>query len=146
MESSAGVEVEWVMTADSAQVVGNKLYVLGGGWDSLTINSVPAQHAMAVAISIKVPWHETNQKHKFAMDVATEDGASLAKAGGEFDVGRPPGIHPGMSQRLQVTLQLALKLEKTGVYSIVVTLDGREAARTLFNVVPGPGIPARKAA
>ena len=27
------MEIEWLILADSAQIVGNKLYLLGGGWD-----------------------------------------------------------------------------------------------------------------
>jgi len=34
------MEVEWLILADAAQVVGNKLYLMGGGWDKLTINNV----------------------------------------------------------------------------------------------------------
>ena len=33
------MEVEWLILADSAQVIGNKLYLLGGGWDQLAVNT-----------------------------------------------------------------------------------------------------------
>ena len=41
-----------LMLADSAQEVGGKLYILGGGW-SVTGPVVPPS---AVAIKIDVPW------------------------------------------------------------------------------------------
>ncbi len=31
------MDVEWLILADAAQVNGNKLYLLEGGWDRLTI-------------------------------------------------------------------------------------------------------------
>ena len=31
------MEVDWLILADSAQVTGGKLYMLGGGWDRLTV-------------------------------------------------------------------------------------------------------------
>src|SRR5688500_1930861 len=42
------MEVEWLILADSAQVIGGKLFLLGGGWDVLTVNtSFPWQQRCA---------------------------------------------------------------------------------------------------
>ena len=90
---------------------------------------------------MKVPWHETNQRHAVEMEIGTEDGQMLAKAGGEFEVGRPPGIRPGQDQRLQIAFSVGLRLESPGGYVIVGRVEGQEGARTHFNVVPGPGLP-----
>ena len=71
------MEVEWLILADSAQVLGNKLYLLGGGWDLLTVNrEFPVDQRCAVALSVRVPWNETNQKHTFELEVAGEEPAT----------------------------------------------------------------------
>src|SRR5437773_10351851 len=58
------VSLEWLILADSAQVVGNKLYLAGGGWDLLTINAeFPHDQIIGLAASFGVPWSETNQPH-----------------------------------------------------------------------------------
>ena len=50
------MDIEWLILADGAQVVGNKLYLMGGGWDKLQINGgFPKQHATGIALAIKVP-------------------------------------------------------------------------------------------
>ena len=59
------MEIEWLILAEAAQVVGQKLYLLGGGWDRLSIAKTPMYYNMAVAASFKVPWNETNVKHSF---------------------------------------------------------------------------------
>jgi len=91
------MKIEWLILADAAQVVGGKLYLLGGGWDRLTVNKpFPVQQHCALALSIAVPWNETNQRHSFEVEIVAEDSAteqpkSLMKMGGQFEVGRPPG-------------------------------------------------------
>ncbi|MFN8559031.1 MAG: hypothetical protein U0531_17380 [Dehalococcoidia bacterium] len=94
------MEVEWLILADAAQVVGGKLYLLGGGWKVLNVSAgFPVQQRCAVAVSFEAPWNETNVPQQVEVEVATEDGRTLAKMEGQFEVGRPPGIPPGQSQR-----------------------------------------------
>ena len=138
------MEVEWLILADSAQVLGNKLYLLGGGWDLLTVNrEFPVDQRCAVALSVRVPWNETNQKHTFELEVAGEEPAtegpkSLLKVGGQFEVGRPPGIPQGQEQRIQFAMDMNLRLEGPGTKVVVARIEGQEMRRIHFNVVPGP--------
>ncbi len=145
------MEVEWLILADSAEVLGNKLYLLGGGWDRININTpLPAEHPAAIAVSVKVPWNETNQRHTLQLEILTDDGSSLGKIDGQFEVGRPPGITPGQEQRIQLALKLAVKITGFGGYFIVARIDGQESRRISFNVVPGlsgphnPALPPQK--
>src|SRR4051794_25682886 len=89
-----------MLLCDSAQSVGGKLYVLGGGFS--TIFAVPgALSTMALAIKIEVPWDQTNRKVTFEAKLLTDDGhdvdlgAGPIAASGEFEVGRPPGVKAG---------------------------------------------------
>lgn len=139
------MKVEWLILADGAQVVGNKLYLLGGGWDVLTVNSgFPLQHRLAVAASFKVEWNETNQRHNFEIEIQNKDGKTLAKVDGQFEVGRPAGIRPGQEQRMQLAADWGLQLDSPGTYVVIARLEGQEDARTHFNVVPGPGLAMKK--
>ncbi|MCL4534327.1 MAG: hypothetical protein M1370_04105 [Bacteroidetes bacterium] len=132
------MDVEWLILADAAQVVGNKLYLLGGGWETLTVNSgFPVEQQCAVAASFKVPWQETNQRHNVEIEIATEDGSSLAKLQGQFEVGRPPGLR-GQEQRVQFAGGFGLRFDAPGTYVIVARVEGQEGGRVHFNVVPGP--------
>lgn len=139
------MEVEWLIMGDFAQVVDNKLYLQGGGWDRLTVNSAfPLEHRVGIAASFRVPWNETNQLANVQIEVVTDDGDSVAKIEGQFKVGRPADHPPGQDQRTQIAGNLTLKLERPGTYAIEARLEGQVGKRTQFNVVPGPMLKMRQ--
>ena len=134
------MEVEWLILADAAQVVANKLYMLGGGWDRLKgSKGFPFNQKLAVAMSVKVPWNETNDRHNFEVEIISEDEnteepKSMAKIGGQFEVGRPVGVLPGQDQRIQLAIDLFLKIDNPGIKIIIARINGIESRRVVFNV------------
>jgi len=135
------VEVEWLMLADHAEVINNKLYAMGGGWDVLTVNSpLPVQQACGIAVSFIVDWNDdTNRQHDVAVDVRTEDGQTIWSMGGRIEVGRPPGIRPGQDQHVQIATNVGLPIPAMGTYVLVARIGTVDQPRTrAFNVVPGP--------
>ncbi len=136
------MDVEWLILCDAAQVVGNKLYLMGGGWDRVIVNKeFPAEQLIGLAVAFRVPWNETNERHTFEIEIASEDGQTLRKMDGGFEVGRPVGIPPGQDQRVQIAANMALRLNGPGTYVIIARVDGEEKRRVPFNVVPGPRVP-----
>ena len=139
------MEVEWLILADAAQVVGGKLYLLGGGWDRLTMNRpLPTAQNLAVAASFRVPWNETNIRHTFKIVFADGDGKEIGKVEGGFEVGRPAGIPPGQDQRTQIAVGVTMRIEKLGTYQVTSELDGQEDRVFPFSVAAGPGLAPRQ--
>lgn len=135
------MEVEWLILADAAQVVGNKLYLMGGGWDMLTVHTAfPVQQRCALAAAVKVPWNETNQPHNLEIEIQGGDGNILGKMELQFEVGRPPGIRLGQEQRMQIAGEMVLQLSSAGEYVIIARIEGQESKRIHFNAVPAPTI------
>ena len=134
------MRVEWLILADYAQAIGNKVYIMGGGWDRLTVNSgFPVQQSVGIASSVIVPWNETNQETTLEIEVLTEDGVSIAKVEAKFNVGRPANLTEGQDQRAQLALNVPLSFKEPGTYVIVAKLQGQEEEeKTVFKVVPGP--------
>ena len=133
------MEIEWLILADSAQVVGNKLYLLGGGWDRISLNKDIPQR-FAIAIAVKVPWGETNKRHTFELEVlsedqSTEESKSIAKIQGQFEVGRPAGIPVGKDQRIQLAIDMGLKIDSPGTKRIVASIEGAVPKELQFDVV-----------
>jgi hypothetical protein len=144
---SERVALEWLILADAAHVVGNKLYLVGGGWDVLSVNAeFPVDQILGIAASFAVSWNETNQAHLAEITIVDEDGnAELAKIAHQFEVGRPPGIPAGTTQRTQVAGMMVLRIGHAGNYTIRCHIDGvPQQNRALFRVVAGPGVAPRK--
>ena len=129
------MDVEWLILADAAQVVGNKLYLMGGGWDRLNVDKFPKTHALGLAMSIRVPWNQTNERHSFEIEIMSEDGQPIAKAEGSFEVGRPAGIRAGQDQRVQFGLNVIMHLGGPGTFAVLANIDHEEKQRVTFHVL-----------
>ena len=102
-----------ILLADSAQAIGGKLYILGGGWSVIGPNPSP----MALAIKIEVPWNEANISHQLHLTLCDEDGHPIQvptptgdqpfEIKSSFEVGRPAGIRVGTPIDLALALNIA---------------------------------------
>lgn len=131
------MEVDFLLLADGAQVAGDKLYVLGGGWTVLWGRSFPINHTIAVAVGIMVPWEETNQAHSVEILILSEDGNQIGQplVSGQLEVGRPPGIPPGTAQRAMMAVSGPVSIESPGRYEVVVRVNGENMKHTAFTAV-----------
>lgn len=135
------LSADFLLLADAAQVQGEKLYLLGGGWSLIWVKEFPAQHQMAVAAGILVPWMETNIRHQFKISVRSEDGTPFGEVTGQFEQGRPPGLPPGTTQRVMLTVNMGIRLEHATEAAAELWLDDALAKSVPFRVVAKP--PAR---
>ena len=129
------VELDWLILADAAEIVGGKLYLLGGGWDQLNVaGDFPAAHACQIAAAFAVPWNLTNRRHPVSITFAHDDGAEIARINTEVEVGRPAGFPPGMTQRAQLAIALTLTFPRPGGYVAIVRIEETEKRRVPFVV------------
>ena len=131
------VSVEWIILADAAEVVNGKLYLLGGGWDTLVVNSgFPVARPIGMAIAFRVPWASTNQRQRATVEVTDEDAtARLTTIQMQFEMGRPAGIAYGQPQRFQMAATVPLTFPKEGSYTLTVLLDGEPVRHASFRVL-----------
>lgn len=122
-----------MMVADRAEAVNGKLYVLGGGWDRITIPQLPGNANFDVALGVMVGYIETNERHEFALTLEDDDNkVVLGPVNGHVELGRPAGLRPGQAQRFIVAVRGPFPLPAAGTYHWVVSLDGRRAGSTTF--------------
>lgn len=148
-----------LMLCDSAASAEGKLYIQGGGWDSLMTMSIPFhQPRLGLAIIIRVPWTETNKVHTFKIELEDQDGKVLGlgldpsdpgaprSIDGQFNLGRPPMIQPGDAQAVPVAINLdRQRFDAAGTYSFVMKMDDEEVGRLPFRIgLPG-GVAVRPA-
>jgi hypothetical protein len=123
-----------MLLCDFAEAIQGKLYIAGGGWTKLKAG-FPLD--CAVAISVAVPWNQTNQRHQMTVELLTEDGAENdppAKIDGEFEVGRPPGSTPGEPIGNTMAFRFRGVELPAGGYRFSFKIDGTEVAATPFRV------------
>jgi hypothetical protein len=126
------------MLADAAVVQGGKLYIHGGGWDTLWVETLPAtQPAMAFAWIFELEDAEALEELRFVVELLDEDDAPTGpRLEAALNAGHPPGSRPGAPVfiPLQWTLNL-VELPRAGGYRVRIHVGERELASVPFRVV-----------
>jgi hypothetical protein len=129
------MEIGFLLLADHSEAVNGKLYMVGGGWNVLRFPELPREWGFNIALGIDVAWDETNAPHKLLINIQDPDGVELGDSlSAEFETGRPPGMPPGQSQRLVMSIGTRAAFTTSGPHAAVVQADGKEIGRARFYV------------
>jgi hypothetical protein len=134
------MDIEFLALADAAEVVNQKLYMLGGCWNTWRSAAYPSPARLAIAVGIEVGWDETNQRHPVRLSIVDEDGKTIVPdITAEVEIGRPPGITTGVSQRALLAVNAGFPLPRPGRYEVRVVAgqDGVERTVTFEAVLVG---------
>jgi hypothetical protein len=126
------------MLADAAQVQGGKLFVLGGGFDTISARSLPVVHrALSVALVSEVGPDERHRDLEITITLIDEDGNEMGvEAKGKLRVGAPPNLPPGSSSIVPIVSPFYnIRFPEAKGYAFVVTFEEEELARVRFRVV-----------
>jgi len=127
------VDLDFLLVADRAEAVNGKLYLLGGGWDRITLSQFPGSANFDVALGVLVGYTETNERHEFDLTLEDDDNqVVLGPVSGHFELGRPPGLKPAQAQRFMVAVRGPFPIPRAGCYHWVLSLDRQRAGRTTF--------------
>jgi hypothetical protein len=114
--------VDFAILADAAQALAGKLFLLGGGWDTLRVGGFPARH----------------RPMTLSIDLQDEDGGSLFSSGPlrhGFEVGRPTGAPEGSDIGLVRAFTFNhVPFPRAGGYAFSISLNDLEVDRLRFNV------------
>lgn len=125
------------MLADSAQVAGGKLYVLGGAFDTIHARSFPALvRSLSVVLVTEVEPGERNRDLRISIRLLDEDGVALGiESQGMMRVGAPSSLPAGASSLVPLVGSfLGLRFPKPGGYVFIIEHDGGELGRLPFRV------------
>ena len=131
------MELDFLLLADRAEAVNGKLYMVGGGFDRTYVRQLEAGVDLDVAFGILVDYMETNQRHRFELLLEDEDNRPVLPAvQAEFEVGRPPGMVQGQTQRVIYVVRGPFPVPGFGGFHWVVSLNGARQRPTAFWVQP----------
>jgi len=131
-------EIEYVSVANHAEALNGLLYLSGAGWTDLRRAVVadaplPITH-FGIALSVLVPFTETNRRHHLVLHIEPEDGGEdIVRIEADLEVGRPPGMVVGADQRAVLALNAELQFPAAGGYRIVAELADK-ISTTSFRV------------
>jgi hypothetical protein len=132
------MDVTAAMLADAAAVQGGKLYIHGGGWNAISVESLPVTHpSMAFAWVFRVEYAEALQDIQFVVELLDEDDTPLdPRLEAAINVGHPPGSRRGDPTFVpfQWTLPL-LTLPRVGGYRFRIRIEDRELVSVPFRVI-----------
>jgi hypothetical protein len=122
-----------MLLADYVVVSDGKLTIVGGGWSQTGPEPAP----FGIGLLIQVPWDQANTPHQFKVQLLDADGAAVSfdeddpdnesdqsvEFGGEFEVGRPPGLKPGTPLDFPVAVNSVQLPLEPGRYEWRLTID-----------------------
>ncbi len=136
---SLGPSVDVALLADAVQAVQGKLFILGGGWDTLWVPRFPARHpSLAIGIRLRVPVSWAAEKLKLSVELQDADGKPLLPTPLSQNIKLSPG-----QQRSQHATDFGLVRSFTfnnlpfraeGPYSFVISTDDEPVSRLRFTV------------
>lgn len=133
------MDIEYAVLADFAEIVGGKLYLMGGGWDTTSATTAPAQVRIAVAVGIRIDWTELGKALPVVITVEDDDGQEYVRIEGAVTANRAANAVEGASQLSQMAANVAVALPNFGGYRVHIRADDQLERRLPFRMVQVQG-------
>ncbi len=129
--------IDFLLTADFAEVVQGKVYIMGAGWDKFAPPAYPAVMRIGLAAGIRVPYLESNVPHHLSVTLRSGDGEDLFRIDGDLETGRPPGSR-GESILVPLAVNAQVNVSGPQLMELVAEVDGRATKRMSIRAVGTP--------
>lgn len=141
---SLGPSVDVALLADAVQAVRGKLFILGGGWDTLWVGSLPARHpSLAIGLRLRVPVSWGKDELHLSVELQDADGKPLLPSPLGHDIRLPASSRQATSATdLGLVRSFTfnnLVFQREGSYSFVISVDEEPVSRLRFMVRARPG-------
>lgn len=134
-------KLDFAFLADAAEAEpGRKLYVLGGGIDSINSRTFPAVHPhMSLVMRILIHPMDTNDEHKIEIRLIDSDGGELARIDGNLNTRNTTTTGRDIAMNMVINM-VNTRFERPGDYSLEILLDGdhQKSVPLRLNHLQGP--------
>lgn len=136
---SLGPSVDVALLADAVQAVRGKLFVLGGGWDTLWVQRFPARHpSLAIGLRLRVPVSWGSDTLQLSVELQDADGHAMLPRPLSHDIRLPPATqHNPNATDFGLIRSFTfnnLMFEQEGSNSFVISVDDEPVSRLRFTV------------
>ncbi len=127
------MELDFAFLADAADVAAGKLFVLGGAFDTIQVQALPATHpALAVAMRLLLSPNDLDRQHSLEILLLDADARHIASAKGELTVPKSSQAPHGWKQAVILPLRfMNVPFQLAGHYSIEILVNG-----TMLKAIP----------
>jgi hypothetical protein len=136
-----------LFVAESAQITGGKLYVLGGAICASAVPQPGVAVMLALAGTIEVPWEQNHRQHEMKIEAFYADGNPYMVPGlqgpvplsitANFTAALAPQMARGSSSGGPFAMQFALPAFQPGTMSFRISVDGEETQTLPFAITIG---------
>ncbi|HUG08269.1 MAG TPA: hypothetical protein VMP13_05170 [Acidimicrobiia bacterium] len=138
-----GPTVDVALLADSVQAVRGKLFVLGGGWDTLWVRRLPARHpSLAIGLRLRVPVSWKSENITLSVELQDQDGKPMLPRPLSHEIKLPsnPPQSPSTTDfgLIRSFTFNNLQFDREGAYSFVISVDAEPVSRLRFTVRARP--------
>jgi len=134
-------KLDFAFLADAAEAEpGRKLYVLGGGIDSINTRTFPAVHPhMSLVLRVLIHPMETDEDHAIEIRLIDSDGGELARIDGNINARGTTTTGRDISMNMVINM-VNTRFEHAGDYSIEIMIDGEhhKSVPLRLNQMQGP--------
>lgn len=131
------------MLADAVQAVRGKLFILGGGWDTLWVGRFPARHpTLAIGLRLRVPVSWASDRLRLSVELQDADGRGLLPEALTHEIRLPSTPRQTGATDFGLVRSFTfnnLVFHSEGSYSFVISVDDEPVSRLRFSVRARPG-------
>lgn len=133
MPSQDTAVIEFLILADHAEIVGGKLYMMGGGWERVRVARLDGVAiAVGVALRLGLPAWGTAMQHVIQLSV---DGPGRPEiTPGQFQFLPAPGRPDLRSSGVLLAAECQISLREPGLHKVIASVDGTAGATADFVV------------
>lgn len=125
--------IEFLILADRAEVLAGKLYLMGGGWDQVTLPPLDPNAMMAVGVAVRVALPPGDRaSHTVTLSVEGPGEPPITPNRFQF----VPNSNAPTDRRLNVLIAVEcfVGVREAGPHAVVARLDEGEPTKTWFTV------------
>ncbi|MBI5024727.1 MAG: hypothetical protein HZC18_06995 [Candidatus Omnitrophica bacterium] len=136
------MQVDSAILADFVQENHGKLYITGGGIDTLFANAVPVRHpSLGIAFRLTLSPAELGRPHQLEILLVNADGGRLATVTAKIQADRPPQGTTGWPVSVPLAINFAnIEFPTFGDYQFDLMVNNSSIKDIRFRVVPAPSV------
>lgn len=136
------MQVDSAILADFVQENHGKLYITGGGIDTLFANAVPVRHpSLGIAFRLTLSPAELGRSHQLEILLVNADGGRLATVTAKIQADRPSQGTTGWPVSVPLAINFAnIEFPAFGDYQFDLMVNNSSIKDIRFRVVPTPSV------